>query len=235
MSYTLGTSTGVLTDSGEIAVADLIGVRVYVTDIPLHVGLRPGNPPDYFGLGHLTPGDANGWDANLVIQHETQLYYPLRDGITTLGYSLPPGVSAILQLLVGELQDEHLEVPWDRNPAPVSASWWNDLTTHGLTTANTYTIPAGRKLYLSTAFTSVQRFEASGGAVGWSTSLISMGGSYIAAAVLRSNVLGAVHRDQMTGPLLGLAGQTVQIASQNGDASGRNVFVARWSGILFDA
>lgn len=235
MTYGLGTTTAPLTGHGQIAVSNLAGVRVLVSAVPNSAGARNGTPIDYFGLGHLTPGDPNGWDANLVVQHTTQLFYPLRDGITVLGYSFMPGVTAQLQMLTGELLlTNERNAPWDRSPVQVGASYLNDQAPHSDLIRWTYTVPAGKRLWISHVTGRVQRIEAAT-SLSWCYTNINVYGATLVLCPLRLNTIGAeVQQTTSQGLILG-PGQVLEAKTSCGCVGGRTIYYAAWAGFIFDA
>jgi hypothetical protein len=235
VAYTLGTTSGGLTGAGQIAASGLIGVKVNVTAVPTGAGSRPGTPADYFGLGHITPGDANGWDANLPISHTSQLFYPLRDGISVVGYSLEPGVTASLQLLLGQLGASSPTPPWDRGAFPVSLGFSDYAGPHAsATTRWTYTVPSGMRLWIASAGASV--FRSSIDAPDYCMSFVQSPYANLAIASIRGGAIGLFTHDAMQGPTFLAAGEIIRGYTYCTCGSGtRTVFNVHMAGFVFNA
>lgn len=102
-AYVYGTNHVALTGHGSIAVAGLIGVSVDITTIPPSIGRADGTPIQYFDLGYVTLGTADGSETSRRLDHEGTLLIPPQAGVfTTIGYTLPPGVVVSIRELVRE-------------------------------------------------------------------------------------------------------------------------------------
>jgi hypothetical protein len=102
-AYVYGTNHTALSGSGELTVADLVGVSVEVTTNPGYTGLVVGDPDALFGVGYVTLGTADGWTATRNIDHAGTLLLPVSAGVfTKIGYSLNPGVIVSIRELVRE-------------------------------------------------------------------------------------------------------------------------------------
>jgi hypothetical protein len=101
--YIYGTNHAGLTGSGEITVADLIGVSVDVTTNPGYTGLVVGDPATIFKIGRIDLGSADGWITSRDIDHDGSLMLPYQAGVfTKIGYTLNPGVVVAIRELVRE-------------------------------------------------------------------------------------------------------------------------------------
>jgi hypothetical protein len=231
--YTLGSTNTGLTGTGQLAVANLVGVRAIVTAVPARIGSRPGTPQDRFGLGHVTPGDANGWDSNLPLQHVEHLFYPLRDGISVLGYSLVPGVTVTLQLLTGELAAAR-RLPIDRNPVVWSAApAYTAPAGSGETVMYTYTVPAGRTLMVQHA----QLIAAMAGAPTSPTylfTIITVNGTSLLTAYTNYAVFGQPVQSLLGAEMAIPAGNVLQVRAGNYNGGSSAIHFANLWGFLFD-
>lgn len=101
--YVTGASHTGLTTSGELTVADLLGVKITVTTIPGYVGSESGDPDEYFDIGWFAWGSTDGFSAREFITHSPQLSLPADAGLyTRLGYTLHPGVVVTVEELIRE-------------------------------------------------------------------------------------------------------------------------------------
>jgi hypothetical protein len=101
--YVYGTNHAGLTGSGELTVADLIGVSVDVTTNPGYTGLIVGDPATIFKVGRVNLGTADGWTVSRDIDHDGSLVLPAQAGVfTKIGYTLNPGVVVAIRELVRE-------------------------------------------------------------------------------------------------------------------------------------
>jgi hypothetical protein len=101
--YVYGTNHAGLTGSGEITVADLIGVSIDVTTNPGYTGLIVGDPATIFKVGRVNLGTADGWTVSRDIDHDGSLVLPVQAGVfTKIGYTLNPGVVVAVRELVRE-------------------------------------------------------------------------------------------------------------------------------------
>lgn len=101
--YVYGANHAGLTGHGSFAVSDLIGVSVDITAIPAHAGRIDGSPIEYFDLGFVTLGTADGYETSRRLDHEGTLMIPHQAGLfTSVGYTVPPGVTIAIRELVRE-------------------------------------------------------------------------------------------------------------------------------------
>lgn len=102
-AYIYGANHTALSGQGSFAVSGLIGVSVDVTTLPARAGQAAGTPLEYFDLGFVTLGTADGWDHSRRIDHDGTLLLPPGAGVfTTVGYTLTPGVEVAIRELVRE-------------------------------------------------------------------------------------------------------------------------------------
>lgn len=101
--YVYGTNHTGLTGHGSFSVADLIGVSVDVTTLPGWAGAADGSPTQYFDLGFVTLGTADGYEHSRRIDHDGTLFLPYAAGaFTAVGYTLASGVEVAIRELVRE-------------------------------------------------------------------------------------------------------------------------------------
>jgi hypothetical protein len=102
-AYVASTVHSGLTGSGELAVADLLGVLVELTTVPATLGRVAGDPTRLFDAGWLALGTADGWGWRQPVETALKLALPAPSGLyTRIGYSLQVGVVARITELVRE-------------------------------------------------------------------------------------------------------------------------------------
>jgi hypothetical protein len=99
-AYVAGTSHTV-SGNGQFAIAGLIGLSVAFTP-PAQLGSEAGDPTEYFSCGFVTTGDADGWHSSRRLDHTPTLILPISGSDTLVGYSLAPGMSAVITELSRE-------------------------------------------------------------------------------------------------------------------------------------
>ncbi len=101
--YIASTSHAGLTGAGVITVSGLIGARVDTTTMPTQLGRAGTSPEEFFDVGFLTWGTADGFERSARIEHDPQLSFPPSAGaFTRLAYDLHSGVVATITELVRE-------------------------------------------------------------------------------------------------------------------------------------
>lgn len=102
-AYVSGPAHTALSGAGTFDIQGLLGVRVNVTTIPGRVGEAGTSPTEYFDLGYLTFGTADGYPHAVRLERAQQLVLPARCSVfTTLAYDLTPGVVVTITELVRE-------------------------------------------------------------------------------------------------------------------------------------
>jgi len=221
MTYSLGSSTGPLTGNGTIVVNKPIGLLVKVTTYPASAGRRNGVPIDYFGLGHLTPADANGYYPNLVINHLQNVFYPLPDSITSIGYTLTPGVAVTVQQLVGQIA-----VPpyYDRQAGVHRLEVGTESGGHVLTQRWSYTVPAQFHAMLELAYLHVMRYSATS-QPGEALMQIHVGGTTLLDVRIMGGAEGVTKQASMDGPMWLPGGTTLTCRTRDLSTGGSVVFI----------
>lgn len=125
--------------------------------------------------------------------------------------------------------------PWDRNLAAWSRTAFPTINgVQSETVAWTYTVPAGKKLWLSSAKTSIRRVTASA-AGGNVYASIRRGGLYIINVNYDASTIGYL-ADRLSGDALWLsAGEVLDAVSASSVSSGQVAIDLVASGQLFDA
>lgn len=233
MAWTIGAHHD-LTGSGTVAVSGPDALAIVVTSVGPHSNVRVGQPPTYYGLGHLSPGGSSGHLRDIPLQHVSQLEVLPTNEITSLGYTLQLGT----EITVTELRAPTAVVsePWRRNPTPIAQMYANDVGGgFSKTTVWTYTVPSGKWLHLSrvSALAEVVELYST-----FSTLLaqVEMGSTAIALALVKRNALGAQAVDQLAGAELLVPAGTVLTASITASATGgRGAYMLGAAGFTFDA
>lgn len=91
--YILGTAHPGLSGAGAISISGLIGVKVAVTTLPGSYGVEGTSPPEYFDLGFITFGTADGFPSAFRLTRNRQIMTPrFCSAYTDLDYDLAPGI-----------------------------------------------------------------------------------------------------------------------------------------------
>jgi hypothetical protein len=77
---------------GTLVLAEPGSLQIVIDDMPEYAGMGEANPPNYYGLGQLRLGTAQGYLPPFPLTTETQLV-PCPNGATILGYALHAGVT----------------------------------------------------------------------------------------------------------------------------------------------
>jgi hypothetical protein len=102
-AYVASTAHAGLSGAGTIAIQGLIGVKVDVTTLPSAIGREGTSPTEYFDMGFLTFGTADGYPQAFRLERSPQIQLPSRcSAFTSLAYDLAPGVVVTITELVRE-------------------------------------------------------------------------------------------------------------------------------------
>jgi hypothetical protein len=102
-AYVPGTVHTGLSGNGTISINGLIGAKVDVTTLPSRFGLRGASPVEYFNLGFITFGTADGFPSSYTLDHDPMLLLPARcSAYTELDYDLSPGLVVTITELLRE-------------------------------------------------------------------------------------------------------------------------------------
>jgi len=237
MAYALGAAHGPVSGGGSLSVAAPIGLLLETTSIPPTIGAEFGVPMYYRGLGHITPATADGWLPRIAIHYEDQLVLPLPPDVLEIGYELVDDADLVVTELVAAAPviAPTLQQPWDRNGAAVGASALLGLPGgSGVLSGLTYTVPTGRRLWLTSLSLRLLRLNTMPAASlttpgAWWT----VGGSTWRQIRLSNLLVEAT--DSYAGPLVLSAGTTITARGENGETGGWIYMDAAYAGILFDA
>lgn len=102
-AYVYGSNHTGLSGDGSISVSGLIGVSVDITTLPDSYGRVDGTPVQFFDLGRVNLGTADGYTVGHRVEYDGSLIIPPLAGVfTSIGYSLAPGVVVSIRELVRE-------------------------------------------------------------------------------------------------------------------------------------
>lgn len=235
MPYSAG-STHAIAGSGAVAVSNPIGLKVSVSNIPSTLTLQFTTPLEYYHLGAVSLGNADGTLPELEIKYALQLFYPLPDFMTTLNYNLIPGVTGVVEELLPVALANNQLAPWDRGATLYEQTFAVSAAGGGaLTTAWTYTVPAGKWLGLEAVDLFIAR-TAVATAVSLVTAYLLINAAVFKQAQLQTtNAVGDQVDAQMTGPILLPAGTVLSAQYRNRDTGGSANVSLQAIGLIFNA
>jgi hypothetical protein len=231
--FDLGAEHGGLSGSGSFAVSAPRGLLLETSALPTTASARFSVPWKYSDIGLLTwssPFGVAGWTP---LEFESQVVRLADDEVSSVGYQLAPGVI----LTVTELETTPAPpAPWDRAAQAVSQLYTNDLAAPQSETITwTYTVPSGKKLWLSSASVAVQLATVQSN-VGMWRAWIERDSSRLVFANMGVNVVGAWTREDLSsGPVIMGAGSVLQGRISASGSGGRAVFTVAMAGFIFDA
>jgi hypothetical protein len=224
-----------LVGSGQVGLASPIGLKLQVPAVPISVDERFGHPMQIYGAGFLTLGNADGWFEVLPLRHQAQLELGFDPQPTLLGYDLVDGVTLVADELVAVPPAVTLSEVWQRNPAPTGGVWvgWNPAGSP-TTTMGVVTVPAGRRLMLTSARVQLVRLGAAPApsSVTAACTFTLDGVSALAVVYLSGPSLFVF--DQVVGPVFLAPGNTFRATYINQEAAGGCYAVCTWAGTYFD-
>ena len=95
MPYQRGTAHR-LAGTAVIAVSAPVGVSILLENIPNYAGWRTSEPRSYFDLGWCAWGNEDGFGPDVPLEHIRNWIFPLPEGVTLLGVTLTPPVTAVV-------------------------------------------------------------------------------------------------------------------------------------------
>lgn len=219
MAYAIGAAHA-LSGTGSVAISNPAGLKVVVTAYPLYVGSFAGQPVQYFRLGRLNLGNADGWAPPDELRYLSSLIYPLERVWDRLGYSLADGVNVTVYELVETAPADLI----DRHPFTVPMSYVSEgLNNHSSVQRGTYTVPAGKWALINSAQLYLA-VSTAGGSLQWMRAWIWLassspgGSSYLLRAQKQVQNNGAVAEASMgRGPLLAAGDNVAMYTSSDGN------------------
>lgn len=209
-----------LSGSGVVAISSPIGLKIALASIPSTESADFTRPPQFYDLGQLSVGNLDGWLDPVSLRRTAQLVYPLADGFTQLGYDLVGTTTATVDELVGVVTPSTL-APWDRNATPIAFTPLVVVLPGGTAALSqwTYTVPAGKKLYVQHLEVRLDR-SAVASVNGTVSGNVRVDNVAVLLANSTSNIVGILDRWQLDGPLVLAAGQTLLWRTANSDTGG---------------
>jgi hypothetical protein len=202
--------------------------------VPAYVSATFTHPRELYELGQLVLGNADGYLPAMRLHHEAQLFYPVADGMTVLGYDLVSGMTATVTELVG---GNALKQPIDRGAtALLSSTQFNGTGPTLSANLYTYTVPTGKWLLLEYAKIRMRRtvVATTQGANSPLLALAISGGTQ-AVINLPGNLFGDERESIIASPIYLPAGTVVSSDYTNGDTGGTVNYRVSIAGLVFDA
>jgi hypothetical protein len=216
-----------------MTIAAPVGLVVTSSSIPNYVPRGTGTPVEWHSLGRINLGNSLGYFERIRIQLSPQVIYPIPDECTLLSTNQAAGVSYGIDEIVSSASLPTRLMPWDRGPTTFSQASNSVISTAQTTTAWTFTVPAGRMLWLAAAEVSIARYAVATTAVGCSVSL-TRGGQNVLLVREDSNVLPFRVLDTLSpaGMVL-FAGEVLAGSFFVGDTGGGHTISINASGYTF--
>jgi len=228
-TYTLS-GRGIRTLSGGLA-----GLHVHQTLTTVDATIGSANPANFYKAGELRLGNAYGW-REVRFLDALDVWMDVPPGTTRLGYAIGDGGEVTVEEVAAPAVLSSSLMPWDRNPSAVQFAAINAMA--GGTARQTwwtYTVPAGRKLWIASANVFMQRYApATGGAV-IVEALIRISSQYAVYVAQTATAVGATAHDALTGPQVVGAGTVIDAQANNADSGGIWYISLLLSGFTFDA
>ncbi len=102
-AYQNGATHVGVTGSGQIAVSQLLGVKLAPSATPIWTGTEAGNPDELWLDSWITWGNADGWTDRIMLRHSPQISLPPNAQLfTKLGYTFAQGLAVDIQELERE-------------------------------------------------------------------------------------------------------------------------------------
>lgn len=233
MTLTLG-GHHVVTGAGQFAIAQPVGLVVSIAGIPNYVARDTPTPVRYKQLAFINLGNALGWQPRIAIEHIPQIFYPIEPEFTLLRHNLLAGETATIDEIATSTTLMARPDPWDRSPTSWSQTGIQFPTEpSAATTLWTYTVPAGRLLWIAAADLSIVRTIVA--TTNASAHMhLQRGGVDVLNLYDYTNV--ALSRsDKSLGPdgLVLLSGETIACTYQSGSIGGQHLFLGNATGYSF--
>jgi hypothetical protein len=101
-AYITSTVHAGLSGNGQFSVQGILGLAVSITTLPSRVGAEAGDPLNYYGVGWINVGTADGWGPREWITSNPFILKPVSGDVTLVGYSIPSDVTITITELVRE-------------------------------------------------------------------------------------------------------------------------------------
>jgi hypothetical protein len=100
--YVIGSIHSALSNSGQFAIADILGLAVTFTTLPGIYQPSLGDPDTYHQLGKISVGTVDGWERSWQPTHSPYMILPIPGAVTLVGFSFAPGIVATISELLRE-------------------------------------------------------------------------------------------------------------------------------------
>jgi len=190
------------------------------------------NPPNWYDVALLTPGDTNGWYTPVAVTGDPFVML-LPPGCNRLGYAVLGATSLTLTEVPAP---NYQKQPWDRNPALFSQggpTFVNGAT--ALTTLFSYTVPTGRIARVVRLRAQIVR-QITPTSASYVQANLRINTATVSAAVLPAQAENIQAWDDLGGGPLDLpAGSVIDGQYVNNDTGGQVLISLIANGYLFDA
>jgi hypothetical protein len=235
VSLTLG-AAHVASVPTVFSIANPVGLSVHLAGIPNYVPRDIGTPAEYHRLARLNLGNSLGYKPHLQLVTTPQLIYPLEPEYTLLSVNMTSGVTVTIDEIASSTTLIPKAAPYDR-----SATVWSQAGIQfptepfGATTLWTYTVPAGRMLWIAAAHLSIVRTVVA--TTNASAHMhIQRGGVDVFNIYDYSNVaLSRADKSLDPDGMVLLAGETIACTYQSGSTAGQHLFMGNATGYSFAA
>jgi hypothetical protein len=236
LTYQVGVAHN-LVGAGSVAIAQPVGLRLQLAGIPAaSVNRRARIPVEYFGIGDLAVGNADGWGQRVPLRFAQQVVYPLPDSMSVLAYDLVAG----LTVTATELTAPAVAVPttevWQRNPAAATflSYFWNPAGQPS-TNPYTYQVPPGRRLQLTSLRATLTRIgTVPAASINVAQAYWQLDGvGQLVTTFLSGGLMYS--QDVLNGPLWLPALAAIRCFYYNSETAGGTYATLSFAGTLFDA
>jgi hypothetical protein len=100
--YVHGPSHSALSNDGDFAVSDILGLGVTFTTLPGIYDPTVGDPDTYHQIGKISVGTVDGWLRSWQPTHSPYMILDISGAVTKVGYSFKPGIVATITELIRE-------------------------------------------------------------------------------------------------------------------------------------
>jgi hypothetical protein len=216
------------------SIANPVGLSVHMTGIPNYVPRDVGSPSEFHRLARLNLGNSLGYKQHLALVTTPQLIYPIEPEYTLLSVNMIAGVTVTIDEIASSTTLIPKAAPYDR-----AATTWSQTGIQfptepsGTVTLWTYTVPAGRLLWIAAADLSILRTVVATANASAHMHL-QRGGVDVLSLYDYTNV--ALSRsDKSLGPdgLVLLASETLTCTYASGSTGGQHLFIGNATGYSF--
>jgi hypothetical protein len=232
LTLTLG-GHHVVTGAGQFAIAQPVGLVVSIAGIPNYVARDTPTPVRYKQLAFINLGNALGWQPRIAIEHIPQIFYPIQPEFTLIRHNLLAGETATIDEIATSTTLMPKAAPYDRSPTVWTQSANVTFAGGAGGTLWTYTVPAGRMLYVSTLQVSLLRISVAT-AAGTTDVLVTRAASSVLVLNSLLNTVGVFdHAELASDGLVLQPGEVLAASYFSADTGGTHNATAYASGYTF--